>query len=133
MSKSFHRKAIRFIDWKHDYNNKNSYTSITKPSCKIQLGSGKLVELCASRLNWKKSTTYTTLKKVCDKGLAQNENTIVTSLVKKEEVQEFESKHIVEESFSGSLPSFLASFFAGKKISDKEANELKKLIDDFKE
>ena len=95
--------------------------------------SGKLVELCASGLNWKKSTTYTTLKKVCDKGLAQNENTIVTSLVKKEEVQEFESKHIVEESFSGSLPSFLASFFAGKKISDKEANELKKLIDDFKE
>ena len=73
------------------------------------------------------------LKKVCDKGLAQNENTIVTSLVKKEEVQEFESKHIVEESFSGSLPSFLASFFTGKKISDKEANELKKLIDDFKE
>ena len=101
--------------------------------------SGKLVELCASRLNWKKSTTYTTLKKVCDKGLAQNENTIVTSLVKlslihiSEEEQEFESKHIVEESFSGSLPSFLASFFAGKKISDKEANELKKLIDDFKE
>ena len=74
--------------------------------------SGKLVELCASRLNWKKSTTYTTLKKVCDKGLAQNENT---------------------ESFSGSLPNFLASFFAGKKISDKEANELKKVIDDFKE
>ena len=67
----------------------------------------------------KKSTTYTTLKKVCDKGLAQNENTIVTSLVKKEEVQEFESKHIVEESFSGSLPSFLASFFAGKKINLK--------------
>ena len=87
----------------------------------------------SGKLNWKKSTTYTTLKKVCDKGLAQNENTIVTSLVKKEEVQEFESKHIVEESLSGSLPSFLASFFAGKKISDKEANELKKLIDDFKE
>lgn len=62
-------------------------------------------------------------KKVCDKGLAQNENTIVTSLVKKEEVQEFESKHIVEESFSGSLPSFLASFFAGKKsVTKRQTN-----------
>ena len=84
--------------------------------------SGRLVELCAEKLNWKKSTTYTTLKKVCDKGYAKNQNSIVSSTVKKSEVQEFESRHVI-----------LTAFFSGKKISNKEAEELKKLIDGYKE
>ena len=84
-------------------------------------------------LNWKKSTTYTTLKKVCDKGYAKNQNSIVSSTVKKSEVQEFESRHVIDEAFSGSLPNFLTAFFSGKKISNKEAEELKKLIDGYKE
>ena len=91
--------------------------------------SGRLVELCAE----KKSTTYTTLKKVCDKGYAKNQNSIVSSTVKKSEVQEFESRHVIDEAFSGSLPNFLTAFFSGKKISNKEAEELKKLIDGYKE
>lgn len=80
-----------------------------------------------------KSTTYTTLKKVCDKGYAKNQNSIVSSTVKKSEVQEFESRHVIDEAFSGSLPNFLTAFFSGKKISNKEAEELKKLIDGYKE
>ena len=90
--------------------------------------SGRLVELCAEKLNWKKSTTYTTLKKVCEKGYAKNQNSIVSSTVKKSEVQEFESRHVID-----SLPNFLTAFFSGKKISNKEAEELKKLIDGYKE
>ena len=88
--------------------------------------SGRLVELCAEKLNWKKSTTYTTLKKVCEKGYAKNQNSIVSSTVKK-------SRHVIDEAFSGSLPNFLTAFFSGKKISNKEAEELKKLIDGYKE
>ena len=91
--------------------------------------SGRLVELCAEKLNWKKSTTYTTL----EKGYAKNQNSIVSSTVKKSEVQEFESRHVIDEAFSGSLPNFLTAFFSGKKISNKEAEELKKLIDGYKE
>lgn len=97
------------------------------------LASGSLVTLCNEELGWKKSTTYTMLKKLCEKGFAKNENSVVTSLIPKEEVQAFASEHIVESSFGGSLPSFLTSFFGGKKISEKEANELKKIIDNFKE
>ena len=64
---------------------------------------------------------------------AKNQNSIVSSTVKKSEVQEFESRHVIDEAFSGSLPNFLTAFFSGKKISNKEAEELKKLIDGYKE
>lgn len=97
------------------------------------LSSGVLVKLCQNQLGWKKSTTYTVLKKLTTKGIAKNENTIVTSLVAKSDVQQYASNHIVEESFGGSLPSFLVSFLGGKKISEKEATELKNLIDQHKE
>lgn len=97
------------------------------------VGSGRLVTLCNDELGWKKSTTYTMLKKLCEKGFAKNENSIITSLIPKKDVQAFASEHIVESSFGGSLPSFLTSFFGGKRISEEEANELKKIIDNFKE
>lgn len=95
--------------------------------------SGKLVELCSQRLGWKKPTTYTTLKKLCEKGFAKNENTVVSSLVPREQVQAYASEHFVAHTFAGSLPGFLASFLGGKTISEREAEELKRLIDEHKE
>ena len=97
------------------------------------LASGRLVELCAQKLGWKKSTTYTTLKKLCEKGFAQNENTVVSALIPREQVRAYESERFVERTFDGSLPSFLASFLGGKTISEQEAAELKRLIDEHKE
>ena len=95
--------------------------------------SGKLVELCALKLGWKKPTTYTTLKKLCEKGFAQNADTIVTSLIPRDKVQAYASEHFVEHTFEGSLPGFLASFLGGKTISGEEAEKLKKLIDEHRE
>lgn len=95
--------------------------------------SGKLVELCAEKLGWKKPTTYTTLKKLCDKGFAKNEDTIVSSIVPRGQVQAYASDHFVEHTFRGSLPGFLAAFLGGKTISDAEAEELKRLIDSHRE
>lgn len=97
------------------------------------LPSGKLVDLCQIELGWKKSTTYTTLKKMCQRGFAENNNTIVRSLVKKDDVQAYAGSRFIEKTFSGSLPNFLVSFLGGRKISDKEAEELKQLIDNYKE
>ncbi len=96
------------------------------------VNSTKLVALCLETLGWKKSTTYTMLKKMCDKGLAQNENTIVTALVPREEVEAAESETFVAETFGGSLPRFLVAFLGDKTISDKEADELKNLIDQYR-
>ena len=97
------------------------------------LPSGRLVELCAQRLGWKKATTYTTLKKLCDKGFARNDNTIVSSVIPKEMVQAYASDRFVAHTFQGSLPSFLAAFLGGKTISDDEAEELLALIQSHRE
>lgn len=97
------------------------------------LSSGGLVELCREKLGWKKSTTYTMLKRLCEKGFAQNEGGRVTALVERERVQAYASEHFVEHTFEGSLPGFLASFLGGKTISEQEAAELKRLIDQHKE
>lgn len=97
------------------------------------LTSTKLVELCGEKLGWKKSTTYTMLKKLCEKGLARNEDTVVTALVSREQVQAYESERFVEQTFAGSLPGFLVSFLGGRKISQEEAEQLKRLIDQHKE
>lgn len=97
------------------------------------ISSGELVKLCNEKLGWKKSTTYTTLKKLCDKGFAQNVNTMVSSLVEKDRVQSYASRRFIESSFKGSLPDFLVSFLGSRKISGSEAEELKRLIDEYKE
>ena len=93
------------------------------------IGSMSLVRLCEEAFGWKKSTTFTMLKKLADKGLVKNEDSIVTSLVPRENVQRTESRLFVDQTFSGSLPDFLTAFFGGKTISDAEAYELYALID----
>lgn len=93
------------------------------------LGSGELVKLAQNELEWKKSTTYTVLRKLCSRGIFRNENGTVTSCISKEEFYAKQSKQYVEEEFGGSLPAFLAAFTSGKKLSKKEADEIRKMID----
>ncbi len=97
------------------------------------LNSGELVHKAEEELGWKKSTTYTTLKKLSQKQLIQNVDSTVTSLVPREKMQVYRSEKFVENTFGGSLPGFLVSFLGGKKLSAKEAENLKKIIDSFEE
>ena len=97
------------------------------------LASGELVRLCLQVLGWKKSTTYTMLKRLSEKGFLINENSMVRSLVSRQEAQSAESEYVVAQAFSGSLPGFLVSFLGDRKISDQEAEELKRLIDAHRE
>ena len=94
--------------------------------------SGKLVRICADELNWKKSTTYTMLRKVQDKGMVRNDDSVVSVIVPRDRVQEIESERLVSKAFGGSLPSFLASFLGNRSLSDKEADELIDLIDRYR-
>lgn len=93
------------------------------------LSSNRLVKLCAEKIGWKKSTTYTMLRKLCEKGFAKNEYSTVTSAIDRDVIRANESDVFVEQTFGGSLPCFLVSFLGGKTISREEAEELKKLID----
>ncbi len=95
------------------------------------LGSGELVKLCKEQLDWKKSTTYTVLKKLCDRGIFQNESGTVSSVISKEEYQAIQSEEIVDDTFQGSLPAFIAAFTKKRKLSEKEIAEIKKMIDDI--
>ena len=95
--------------------------------------SGRLVELCREKLGWQKSTTYTRLRLLAEKGYVKNEDAVVTSVLSRGEVQAAESAYVVEQTFSGSLPGFLVSFLGGKTISEEEAEELKRLIDEHRE
>ncbi len=96
------------------------------------VSSMRLVEICRDTFDWKKSTTYTMLRRLQDKGLVSSVKTIVTSLVTQAEVRTKESSDVIEESFGGSLPSFIAAFLGGNTISDEEAEEIKRLIDSYK-
>ncbi len=93
------------------------------------LPSRELVILCEERLSWKKSTTYTVLKKLCDRGLFQNQNGTVSSLISKEEFSSLQSEKFIDESFGGSLPAFIAAFTANKKLSADEISEIYRLIE----
>ena len=97
------------------------------------IGSGDLVKLCEIEMNWKKSTTYTVLKKLCKNGIFQNENAIVSSLVTKDAYYAKQSIRFVEDTFGGSLPKFLTAFMGAKSIDRHQAEELKKLIDEYEE
>ena len=95
------------------------------------LSSGELVKLCARELEWKKSTTYTVLKKLCDRGLFQNQDGIVTSIVYRQEFQSRQSRRFVEDTFSGSLPAFIAAFADGGNLTDRDISEIRKMIDAY--
>lgn len=94
------------------------------------VSSGELVRLCEKELSWKKSTTYTMLRRLCQRGIFKNEDSIVSAVITREEFDARESTEFVEEKFDGSLPRFLAAFTAQKKLSDAEIEALQKLIDD---
>ena len=94
------------------------------------ISSGELVKLCEQELSWKKSTTYTVLKKLCERRLFQNNGGTVTSLLSQQEFTARQSEQFVDETFHGSLPAFLAAFSRRKKLSDEEVAELQRLIDE---
>lgn len=93
------------------------------------LASGELVRICAEKLEWKKPTTYTVLRKLCNKGIFQNEDGIVSSRISKEDYYAMQSEEFVNETFAGSLPAFLAAFTSRQKLSEDEIKELQDLID----
>lgn len=97
------------------------------------LTSGELVKLCEKELTWKKSTTYTVLKKLCERGIFRNEKGVVTSLVSKQELNSRQSEQFVEENFKGSLPAFIAAFTKRKAISQKDLKEIRELLDKYEE
>lgn len=97
------------------------------------IASGELVKLCEKELQWKKPTTYTVLRKLCEKGLLQNKDGVVTSLVSRETFYSSKTEQIIEDSFDGSLPAFIAAFIARKRLTMEEAEEIRQMIDAFKE
>ena len=94
------------------------------------LPSSKLVELCAQKLDWKKSTTYTVLRRLCERGIFQNEGGTVTALISREDFAARRSEEFVDQTFDGSLPQFLAAFTRRKKLSREEIDQLQRLIDE---
>ena len=100
---------------------------------RVPVASGELVKICEQEFGWKKPTTYTVLRKLCEKGLFQNESGTVTALVTEEEFYAARSTRFVEDTFHGSLPAFLAAFTSQKKLSKKEVDEIQSMIDSFRE
>ncbi len=94
--------------------------------------SSELVQLCEEELGWKPTTTYTVIRRLSDRGVVQNEDTIVTSLISQEEVQAAEISELVEKKFEGSLPAFIAAFTKHQKISEDEIDEVQKMIDQYR-
>lgn len=94
------------------------------------INSTDLVKLSLEKLGWKKSTTYTVLRKLCERGILKNDDATVTAIIKKEDAQKYESQTIIEKNFEGSLPQFLTAFLNGRKITKKEAEELKRIIEE---
>ncbi|MBR2615829.1 MAG: BlaI/MecI/CopY family transcriptional regulator [Clostridia bacterium] len=94
--------------------------------------SSRIVELCKEQLGWKPTTTYTVIKRLSERGVLKNERTVVTSLVSKDEVQELMLNEMVEKTFEGSLPTFLAAFAKHQRISEKEIDVLQEMIDRYR-
>lgn len=94
--------------------------------------SSELVKLCKEQLGWKPTTTYTVIKRLSERGVLKNENTVVSSLISKDQVQAAELNEMVEKTFEGSLPAFIAAFTKHQKISEKEIDEVQKMIDRYR-
>ena len=95
--------------------------------------STELVKLCEEKLGWKKATTYTVIKRLSERGVLKSENAVVTSLVSKSEIQAAEIDELVERTFEGSLPAFVAAFTKSRKLSSKDVEQLRKMIDSYEE
>ncbi len=93
----------------------------------------ELVRLCQEQLEWKRTTTYTVLKRLCERGIFQNIDSTVTSLISKEQIQKGESRQFVQRTFGGSLPGFIAAFLGNETLTAQEAEELKAMIDQHRE
>lgn len=93
------------------------------------LNSTELSRICLERLGWKKSTTYNMIRRLSERGFVKNENATVSAVLKREQAARYEGEAVAEKYYGGSLPAFIAAFLDGKKISDEEAEELKKMID----
>ena len=91
----------------------------------------ELVERCSKQLGWKRTTTYTVLKKLCDRGVFHTENSRISVLIPEQEVQLSQSEAFLQRAFRGSLPSFIAAFVDGKRLSSKDVSEIRRLIDDY--
>lgn len=94
--------------------------------------SPQLCKLAQERLGWKRTTTYTVIKRLCDKGCLKNESTIVSSLVPRETVQQADGQEVLERSFGGSLPDFLAAFLRSGDLSDQDADAIEKMLEDYR-
>lgn len=95
--------------------------------------STELVKICDERLGWKKATTYTVIKRLAERGVLKNENAVVTPIVTKDQVQTAEIDEMVEKTFSGSVPAFMAAFARSKKLSKKQIDEIRQIIDSYGE
>ncbi len=93
------------------------------------ISSRELSELCKEKLGWSKTTTYTVIKRLSDRGVLKNENTVVTSLVSKDEAQVSEIDELMEKKFEGSIPAFIAAFARSRKLSDKDIEEIRAIIE----
>ena len=95
------------------------------------VSSRDLVKLCQEKLEWKKSTTYTVLKKLCDRGIFQNKDGAITPLVSRQEFYARQSQRFVEETFDGSLPAFIAAFASGKALSTQDITDIRHMLDEY--
>ena len=95
------------------------------------INSGELAKLAARELGWKKSTTYTIIRRLCERGILKSEDAVITSLYSKEQVQRQESREFLDKTFDGSLPAFLAAFAGSKSLSVKDVADIRKMIDDY--
>lgn len=95
------------------------------------LTTAELIKLCQNKLNWKRTTTYTVLKRLSERGIFQNDDGAVTSLISKDDFYSMQSEQFIDETFNGSLPAFFAAFTSKKKLSKKDISEIKKLIDSY--
>jgi predicted transcriptional regulator len=97
------------------------------------VSSGELVRLAAKELDWKKSTTYTVIRRLCERGVLRSEGAVITSVYSKEEIQRQESREFLDKTFGGSLPQFIAAFTSGKALSADDAAEIRRMIDSYGE
>lgn len=97
------------------------------------INSTRLVELCKQQLGWSKATTYTVIRRLSERGVVKNENTMVSSLISKEQAQQAELEELVEKTFEGSIPAFIAAFSRSKRLAPEEIDQLRQMIDEYEE